>query len=178
MQMSAWTLDDYRGSMQRGVLAAVVLPVVLVSLTRGFDTTLFLVRDERPVNYMDTFAPAMSAHLGADDVVVLTEAGKLPYWTAARVEEMIGLTNPHTALTPPSLGYLNALDPDVVMFNQAGTLDADKLVPAGRRQSPVVSLTPEVLESAVHDEFRSVYEQGLAAYDDSPLVGHSPRASF
>ncbi len=75
------------------------LPALRPALVAG--KTLF------PRDYMDSFAVRAGPALD-DAVIVLTEAGRLPFWTAGTAFDMVGLNFAPTARRPPSLESIAA----------------------------------------------------------------------
>ena len=118
-----------------------------------------------PVDYMDVFAVRLGRVLD-EQSMVLTEAGRMAYWTTATVHDMVGLNTAHTAKQPPTLAYIEGLEPDIVMFHAAGTLDFPRMVllSGDRKQSHVLHIDPKSLRKAVKGVFRSVFEQDLTEY--------------
>jgi hypothetical protein len=108
--------------------------------------------------YMDTFPAVMAPALRPGRVIALTDAGRVPYWTDARVEDVVGLNSPSAALSPPTIADLEALAPDLVMFNTSNAFDFRAL----GVQGPVVRLTREMFESALAPECRAAFEGGPA----------------
>ena len=146
---------------QRLTLLAVVLPVAVLPLSRG----LSLATVPPDGDYMDTFAPMFGASVAGDAVLALTQAGRLPYWYEGRVVDLIGLNTPDTATVPPSLAYLEAVAPDLVMFSIRGRLELP--VPRGGPFTRTVSAAE--LAAAVAPRLRRVLARGLANYADSQL---------
>jgi hypothetical protein len=107
--------------------------------------------------YMDTF-PALLAHeLQPGRVVALTDAGRIPYWTDARVEDIVGLNTPSAALSPPTLADVEALAPDLVMFNTANVFEfPDRVV----KDRPFIPVTREKLRAALVPECRAAFDGG------------------
>ena len=146
---------------QRLTLLAVVLPVAVLPLSRG----LSLATVPPDGDYMDTFAPMFGASVAGDAVLALTQAGRLPYWYEGRAVDLIGLNTPDTATVPPSLAYLEAVAPDLVMFSIRGRLELP--VPRGGPFTRTVSAAE--LAAAVAPRLRRVLARGLANYADSQL---------
>jgi hypothetical protein len=113
-----------------------------------------------PRGYADTFAVFLGRELGRERVLALTEAGRLSYWTDARVEGLVGLNTIRTALDPVDLGYLSELDPDVVLF-YAGPFDIRGVL--GDRGA-LVELQRGDLARAVRPEFRADFEREIERY--------------
>jgi hypothetical protein len=84
--------------------------------------------------------------------VVLTEAGRLPFWTAARSYDAVGLNESRTAHRPPDEAWLASVAPDVVFFHVA---DALEILPTDG--ADVRSLEPTELEHAVRPRWREAY---------------------
>lgn len=151
--------------------AAVVACLLAGTLPWAVPVVSQLASLRRPAgDYMNTFAALLGAHLTRDDVVVLTEAGRVPFWTDARVIDVAGLNTPAMAAAPPRLADLRALAPDVVFFHHAGTLDPTVLKRGAPGRPRVLPLGPETLAAAVRPPFASLYRDGAASWDDTPFV--------
>ena len=123
-----------------------------------------------PLDYMDSFALRLGPMLG-NDKVALTEAGRMAYWSDATVFDMVGLNLPHTAKHPPNIAYLADLDPDVVMFHAAGTIDFDRL-PIKRgtpNDATVVKLDARRLPSTVEEPYRKYLDDVPLSYGRTDL---------
>jgi hypothetical protein len=127
--------------------------------------------EQRGREYVEGFAPALGARLEPSDTVVLTEAGRVAYFTSARVEDMAGLNDPASARIPASLERVRALAPDVVLYHHGATLDVATLTSASPGR-PVVRVEPEVLARAVRPEARDLFEHGAASYADAGGRAH------
>jgi len=157
-----------RRSERAGRLCALALfAALLPTLYFGVAELVRTGRGERR-EYLETFAPALGAWLGPDDQVVLTEAGRVAFYTTARVYDLGGLNEPETARVPPSLERVRELDPDLVMYHHDGVLDlAGVLGDAGSRGQKVVSLTREQLAQAVRPAQRDLFDRPPRDYADS-----------
>jgi hypothetical protein len=109
-----------------------------------------------PLDYMDGFAVRLGSCL-SHEKMVLTEAGRMAYWSTAAVFDMIGLNLPYTAKHPPSLRYVESLRPDIVMFHAAGTIDFNKVYNAFREpHTPaVLRIDGRLLAAAIAPQFQS-----------------------
>ena len=155
VQLSVMAVRHSQRQYQRVALLALLMPVAFIPLSTGIQATVRAVQGPPTSGYMDTFAPMFGAHVDAEVVVALTEAGRLPYWHEGRAEDMIGLNNPHTALVPPSTAYLEAMDADVVFFDHVDALDLEQL--EGHNSGRFTrSLSVEELAAAVRPRFRSI----------------------
>jgi hypothetical protein len=166
-QSAAWALERGSSLLRWTGLCLVLLAGFAPSLAVG----LRAVASIRHLgsDYLDTFAALLGAELGEGDRVALTEAGRIPYWTSARVEDLVGLNSPHTARRPPSLAYLRALDPEVVMFHHAGTLDLRELAaPAAGR--PWIEVPAEALGRAPSPRYADLFRRDVASYRDTDVV--------
>ena len=148
---------------QRLTLLAVVLPVAVLQFSRGGLGLVATVPTDD--DYMDTFAPMFGASVAGDAVIALTEAGRLPYWYEGRVVDLVGLNTPHTATVPPSLAYLEAVAPDLVMFSILGRLE----LPVPRSEPFTRTVSAAELAAAVTPRLRHVLARGLASYAASQL---------
>lgn len=112
--------------------------------------------------YVDVFGPRLGAILEPGDKVALgDQAGRIPYWSRARMFDLVGLNTTRTALAPPDQDYLASLDPDVFLL-YAGTSAFDLELPQGA--GDVLPLEPQVLARSVRPEFSGMYEHGIAEY--------------
>jgi hypothetical protein len=103
--------------------------------------------------------------------IALTEAGRLAYWTHARVEDIVGLNNPHTARIPPDLAYLRSIDPDVVMFYSAAEVFGfGRSLPPGPRD-PVVPIDEKLLAEIPNPRYRDVFERDLPTWVPGVIPG-------
>jgi len=115
--------------------------------------------------YLYILGPWLGARLTAQQVLALTEAGLLAYWTEARVVDLTGLNDPRSALAPASLAYVRELDPDVVMFHHAFTLEGRRLAPPGGGR--VVRLAGDAIARALRPRYRTLFERGAASYAEA-----------
>jgi hypothetical protein len=105
--------------------------------------------------YMDEFPALLADVLRPARTIALTDAGRIPYWTDLTVEDVIGLNTPSAALSPPTLGELEALSPDVVMFNTSSVFEFPGPV---SKEQPIVPLTRETFEQALVPACRAAFE--------------------
>ena len=109
------------------------------------------------LDYLDSTAVALGPELD-ESTLVLTEAGRVPYWTRARVIDVVGLNDPRSAKHPPDRSYIASLRPDVIMYHSAGTLDeaAISLLPPEGAEGEVVRVPAAALASALVEPYRSL----------------------
>jgi hypothetical protein len=128
--------------------------------------------------YLDTFAPVLGAALDRSHALALTEAGRLPFWTDARIEDVVGLNSPERALRPATPRSLETLDPQVLMFHHGHTMDTAALVAAAGGKGAVVAVDAGSLAASIRSRFRPIYDdlpqdyRGVAAtpVEIAPLV--------
>lgn len=113
-----------------------------------------------PRGYADTFSVRLGRILDPTRVLALTEAGRLAYWTDARVEDLVGLNTPRNALAPVDAAYLTSIDPDVVMF-YASTFDLQDTLKSG---DSVMPLDEHRLRGGLLPGFEDAYEHGVARF--------------
>ena len=157
----------------RWVRAAVPAAVCLALAPSIYFGARFLERRAQPDGreYVEVFAPSLGPELEPDDVVALTEAGRLSYYTSARIEDFAGLNRPRSARTPPRVEELRALSPTVLFYHHGGTLDLGR-VAAARGARGVIALDPEALRDALRPGYRDLFEQAPARYADSGGRAH------
>jgi hypothetical protein len=156
-----------------GVLRALLVVAVVLACLLGLQPALARGKQIFPRDYMDTFAVHAGPTLD-DAVIVLTEAGRLAYWTSGNVFDMVGLNLAETARKPPTLEYIDSLDPDVIMFHAAGTMDLARLMVHGtqlrsvHQEDPerkrVVRIEPASLPDALRGPFRAMRKSLPVAY--------------
>ena len=167
-------------SLRTGIARALVTIAVVAACLLALRPALAAGKKLFARDYMDTFAVHAGPTLD-DAVVVLTEAGRLPYWTSATVFDMVGLNLAPTARKPPSLDYIDGLKADVVMFHAAGTLDFPRLMVHGPehvsvsqrdpRNKEIVRIDPRSLPAALKAVFRPMSRNLPVAYgDETPRV--------
>ena len=158
-----------RAPSRLGTLACVLGVVLVTTLPAagGAYTLLNLVRADQRL-YLGTFAPLLGSRLRPDDVLAVTEAGMVPYWSPAQVVDVVGLNNPETARRPPSYADLQALAPDLVLFHHAYTLDPARVVQSGA--GPVQRIAPSALVAAVVPELRDAYRATPTSHEESGLL--------
>lgn len=146
--------ERVRTGWLRALACALLATALLPSATQGASR---LRQTWRLRSYMDTFPALLAGVLRPGRTVALTDAGRLPFWVDARFEDLVGLNTPRFALAAPTLADLEALDPDVLMFNVADVFDYGEL------ESGVAALVPldrRVLAEAVSERFREAFEGG------------------
>jgi len=114
--------------------------------------------------YVDVFGPRLGEILEPGDVVALgDQAGRIPFWSRARMIDLVGLNTPRTALAPPDQEFLREIDPDLVLlYTGRAAFDLEPRIPAAAED--VVPLAPATLAASVRAEQRGLYEHGIAAY--------------
>lgn len=157
-----------------GVLRTLLTLAVVLACLLALRPALDRGKQLFPRDYMDTFAVHAGPTLD-DAVIVLTEAGRVPYWTSGTVFDMVGLNLAETARKPPSLQYIDGLDPDVIMFHVAGTIDFSRLMVHGPGRRPVtqvdpqrtrmVRIAPRSLPEALHEDFRAMRKDLPVTYE-------------
>lgn len=109
----------------------------------------------RLYTYMDQFPALLAQSLRPGRSIALTDAGRIPYWTDARVEDIVGLNTPSAALSPPTVAEIDALDPDIVMFNTAQVFEFPGPVAKDR---PFVPVTREEMRAAIVPACRAAFD--------------------
>jgi hypothetical protein len=148
------------------VLAAVPFALELLwSPTRVAGVAHMLNPDAN--DYLHYLAPMLGSYTTEHDVVVLTEAGRIPFWSSAQFVDAIGLNTVETALEPIDLDYLRELRPQLIVFDHFdGLLFPEALQP----ESQVVLMDPSRLKAAVAPRLRDIpLDRG--SYDELPIAG-------
>ena len=98
----------------------------------------------------------LGARIEPDSVLAVTEAGMVPFWSRVRAEDIVGLNNPRLARQAPRVADVRELDPDLVFFHHAYTLDGALLrgEPAGPR---VQRISRAALLQALQPAYREAY---------------------
>jgi hypothetical protein len=171
LQATAWLLEQGGRPWSRRLAVGLALAAVTPAAWAGVqEVERLLSHPER--TYRDVFAPALGRFLEEDDVFALTEAGAFAYWSRARVVDLVGLNDPHTARFPPTVDYIRRADPDVLMFSQVYTLDPRRLVRGAEAGLPLVAIPPERLREALLPRFRALFDGDVRSYDDPRASAH------
>lgn len=123
----------------------------------------------RNTSYFFQYAAFLGRQLPPQGLLAVTEAGAIAYWSHSRVEDMVGLNNPTTALKPPSLKYLESIDPDILLIEPNQTLDMSF---DSYGDWPVIKIGGEVLGKTMSSMpgFGDIYaEGGLTSYGDRKI---------
>lgn len=162
--VNAWSwrvgeVQPLRAGLVHAVIAAACVLPMIPEVYSGFRT---LRAYENARLYVDVFAPEFGKLMPEGRVIALTEAGRLSYWTKARVEDTIGLNTPLTALEPPDLRYFKEISPDVLMFH-AGEL---RLKLALQHVSgAVIEIPSTLLAEHIPESELPIFRDGLPRYD-------------
>ena len=145
---------------------------VLAVLTAGFWTTAIFLKIGvlTTPDYTDDFAKRLGGIVGPDAVLAITEAGRLSFWTDARIVDLVGLNTPETALNRLEGDLLERIAPDVIMLNTAGVPTVPAELYGGRPfmvldVDTVVSLVPDHITRANRDNLPSNRRIPLVVYD-------------
>ncbi len=158
------TASRLASSSARLLVGVVVVLGVAPALVFASFSRKGLAAYETERSYVDVFGPRLGAILEPEDGVVLCDqAGRIPYWSRARMYDMVGLNTERTALAPPDAAYLASLDADVVLVYLANKVSdvEDRL--RGSSES-VVQLDAATLAASIRPDYRELFEKGLAEY--------------
>ncbi|HAB39777.1 MAG TPA: hypothetical protein DCE52_17565 [Rhodobacteraceae bacterium] len=101
---------------------AIIFPIFIFSANDARVSAL-MIRSAIKGEYIDVFPYFLSEHLYSDSTIVLTEAGRLAYWTPGRKYDLVGLNTAETAVNGATVEYLRNADADLIMIHQANTLN-------------------------------------------------------
>jgi len=118
--------------------------------------------DARGRSYMDVLPARLAGILPRERRVVLTEAGRLPFWLDAHVHDAVGLTESRTAHRPPDAAWLAGIDPDLVFFHVANALELPSDL--GPADASVQRLEALELERFVTARWRDAYADDWPSY--------------
>jgi uncharacterized membrane protein YvlD (DUF360 family) len=96
-------------------------------------------------SYMDTFPMYVSDMLSSEMTLVVTEAGRFPYWTPGRTYDLVGLNTPQVAREGATPEMLAGMTPDLIFVHSDYLIEFD--CPA-RTFCPVA---PDVMKQAIQD---------------------------
>jgi len=152
-------LDDARRRPERVAAVAALALMWVPGLTRIRDQWAW---DASARSYMDVLPARLASFLPKERRIVLTEAGRLPFWVEAETHDAVGLNESRTAHRPADSAWLGGIDPDVVFFHVADALD----IPAdpGPPAASVRALEAADLERSVVERWRGIYAQDQLAY--------------
>lgn len=148
-----------------GAILAALLPA-LIDGKRAF-----------PPAYIDGLAPRMGVLFDEQHRMVVTEAGRLPYWTEAEVFDAVGLNTPEAARRPPDAAFLQRFDPDLVFLHTAGTFDLGRAIvlEGNPRRDDVLMLQTASLSRALRPAARRLV---LVRSWDSQRTNHEIAAAI
>ncbi len=158
-----------RTTPQRRFLVVLLMLAVMIPTSLAGMRSVYLHLGGRWNTYLETFAPSLGPILDEDSIVVLTEAGILPYWSRAHFVDVVGLNTVETALRPASMSYLKDLDPDMVFFHHAGLLDATVLTGSEARPTKIVRISPDTLWNAVPAAEQELVQRGVQTYAETGM---------
>lgn len=78
-------------------------------------------------DYINYFPFYLSEQIDSETVVALTEAGRIAYWLPGEKYDLVGLNTRETAVSPVTVAYIEALDPDLIFVHTAYTVDFSDL---------------------------------------------------
>ncbi len=73
-------------------------------------------------DYINYFPYHLNQHLSQDVKIIMTEAGRMAYWTRGQKYDLVGLNTPETAVNGPSEEFIEAISPDIIFIHTAGVL--------------------------------------------------------
>ena len=181
-----------RGGPLRVIAPAAVGAAMLWSASLGFgEVRRMLVMSGG--NYMNDFAPRFGPELQPADRVVLTEAGRLPYWSNAIFFDAVGLNTPEAAREPVTVAMVERFAPDLVFYHHAATLapplpagqsarraataneagqSASKAATANETSGArIVSIAPLDLQRLVLPRWQSYYDREIHSYAEFHFSG-------
>ena len=162
-----------RTALAGGVAAALVIVAVTPSNVASA-TAIRVQLAGTWRTYVETFAPVFGPLMKADATIALTEAGAVPYWTPAKVADIVGLNYPDAAVRPPTVDDVTKLDPEVVFLHQGTSFDNALLIPENERvastHGKIYPIDPERLTAALKPSRRAVLERHVTSYNDIGLL--------
>jgi hypothetical protein len=164
---AALALEAFPSPHARSLVVIGALAATAASSLDGAGSTGQLIRREART-YLPSFAVMLGARLEPDALLAVTEAGAVPFWSHVRAEDIVGLNNPRLAREAPRVADVRALDPDLVFFHHAYTLDGSLL--QGEPASPaVLRLSREALPRALLPRYRDLYALESPGHDERGL---------
>jgi hypothetical protein len=95
-------------------------------------------------NYINQAPVLINKNLPINSTIALTEAGRLAYWNQKgghRIVDLVGLNTEYPALNIIDVEFVESLDPDMVMFHQAGTIDVSVLA---HQENDIINISDEM----------------------------------
>lgn len=96
-------------------------------------------------SYIDTFPMYVSRMLSPETTLLVTEAGRFPYWTPGKTYDLVGLNTPRAAREGASPEMIAALDPDLIFVHN------DYLVEFGCPDQTFCEVSPDTLQQGIKD---------------------------
>ncbi|HEV8114098.1 MAG TPA: hypothetical protein VGR31_15105 [Planctomycetota bacterium] len=163
---SAAAIEMARAPAVRTLVVLVAVAAVVPGVLLGIRQLRYY---EGTRTYVDVFGPRLGAILAPEDRVALgDQAGRIPYWSRARMFDLVGLNTRRTALAPPDAAYLAEIDPDLfLLYTGPSTFDLEKALASAKED--VVPLALPELAGSVRPDQRDLYEHGIARYEGSAV---------
>lgn len=114
-------------------------------------------------DYIDVFPVRLAEMTTGEDDAVITEAGRMAYWTSMELTDLVGLNTPATALRPLSREEVGAEDPEMVFFHPTWMADPR---PVGFFLGPVRGLSPAQLRAVMVPVFGGRSMSEVTEYSD------------
>ena len=168
-QLAVWMVVPLRDQGRQLTVLALLFLATALTLQDGSRWVRDLFRGDTFRSYHETFAPLFGEHFdGSQPVIALTEAGRLPYWFDGDVVDVVGLNNPTAALRPLTREDLDRLDPDIIMFHHARTMNLRGS--RTRTDAPLIRRLDRVdLAAAIRPSFVDVFRDGLRRYEETSI---------
>jgi hypothetical protein len=163
---AARAVEAARSASARAIAVLVALAGAAPGVVLGARQLAFY---EGSHTYVDVFGPRLGEILLPEDKIALgDQAGRIPYWSRARIVDLVGLNTPRTALAPPDTAYLAEIDPDLfLLYAGPSVIDVDGRL-AGVKED-LVELPPGSLAASVRPDQRDLYEHGIREYGGSSI---------
>jgi hypothetical protein len=101
------------------IISFVLIGFISYPFYRTFNTQLKILRNFDYINYF----PYLLSKSGLEpNLIALTEAGRMAYWTNFKIVDLVGLNDAFCALNDIDVNYIDQLNPDIIFIHTANTL--------------------------------------------------------
>jgi hypothetical protein len=107
--------------LRQVILIAAAVIVLFQSALSDIRNWTRLATGDQVGSYIDVFPVLLADAWDDDQVIALTEAGRLAYWMPGRKVDLVGLNTAYPARFGADAAYIERLSPDLIFFHTAHT---------------------------------------------------------
>lgn len=146
----------------------IIIPLFLLSFSSGFIQARFLLDaiKQRGFEYIDLFAYELKDLTDENNVIALTEAGRLPFWSNSNIIDLNGLNNKYTSQHIPNSNYLQSCNPDIVLYDGWGILNLSQFKCSKEK---IIDITGYDIRNLLIPEYKKYLPDKYIKYEEVNL---------